>query len=501
MTRSQIARLRAAAAAVATSIVFVISIAASVSAPRAETGAASVWFGTSNVATATGELQLQRLAQRLAQMPEGAPATLVARVSAEGHWSFINASGEAFTAANTTEIKRAFEILLPNAGPLPPTLILTGDSIFASAALLAQLPKVAVLKLGWADDTFPLVTAGNGTTVHYLAELGPNLLLELTTAAAFTEATLQLQRPMLRRHFRLLSLEPGGPHMLAAQPGRDRSSGRAPVDAIDPEFLSSALGSLRGQTAALVGRFEGDALIVKPPDAPQRALSWAALTAAAIAADVDLLVLKSPSPQQPGGRNWLWQNVEIKGLEYALGHATLADFLAGLGSPSSRLVLTVSQASADRTILQLSPVTGLPAPTFTPSAIGNVVSNAVSGMLGNIVHEGAVANFRSAARQAELERRLLPFLSSSLQWLIIGFFIAGCAGAPVSWRWWQRLWPAEQSSDYAQAQGLWAARAVRVLIFVLVFLPLVAPASAPAMLARAWSRGKPAAPLRKARVT
>ena len=148
-----------------------------------------------------------------------------------------------------------------------------------------------------------------------------------------------------------------------------------------------------------------------------------------------------------------------------------------------------------------SPVTGLPATTFTPSAIGSVVSNAVSGMLGNIVHEGAVANFRSAARQAEMERRLLPFLSSSLQWLVIGLFITGSVGAPVSWRWWQRLWPAEQSSDYAQAQGLWAARAVRVLIFVLVFLPLVAPASTAAMLARAWSRGKPATELRKARLT
>ncbi|HMS77966.1 MAG TPA: MFS transporter, partial [Burkholderiaceae bacterium] len=47
---------------------------------------------------------------------------------------------------------------------------------------------------------------------------------------------------------------------------------------------------------------------------------------------VALVLLQSDKALQPGGRNWLWQTQEVKGLDDALNRSTLADFLDALGA-------------------------------------------------------------------------------------------------------------------------------------------------------------------------
>ena len=65
--------------------------------------------------------------------------------------------------------------------------------------------------------------------------------------------------------------------------------------------------------------------------------------------------------------------------------------------------------------------------------------------------------------------------------------LLGLFGVPISRAWWRRLWPPETASDYAGATGYWAARIVRGGAFLLLFLPLTGPVSAPLALARqAW---------------
>ena len=468
-------------------------IAATASAPgaRAADGARTSWFEMTTRGAAAdfgGVPQLERTARRLAQAPANYRATLAARVSQEGHWTFINAAGETFTAASDVEVKRGLEILLPALGEGRPTVILTGDSIFERPAFLAQLPKGATLALGWGDETIKLTTTGANAGVRYLAELMPNLLIELTNAAAFDEAIRQLRRPLDRQAFRVLKLEPAGPRMFAATPRIDKATGRAEVDAIDPTYLLAALRGLRGQTAVLVGRVDGDNLVVAPDTGPQRTLLAVDLMAAAAAADVDVLVLKSSGAQQPGGRNWLWLRIDVKGLETALGHATLADFFNALGSTSNRLVLSAARPTPTRTTLDLRQASGVASTATTTEKISSVLADAVAGLAGNVVHQGAVANFRSADRQVELERRLVPFIPSLVQWLYGGLLALGLLGAPLAWRWWQQLWPAEQASDYPNRIGFAAARGVRGSIFAVLFMPAVALAAAPLQLCRSVGR-------------
>ena len=51
---------------------------------------------------------------------------------------------------------------------------------------------------------------------------------------------------------------------------------------------------------------------------------------------------------------------------------------------------------------------------------------------------------------------------------------------PVAIAWWHRVWPKEQRTEYQIEAGFRAAQAVRLVAFVLLFLPIV---GVPAMIA------------------
>ena len=89
------------------------------------------------------------------------------------------------------------------------------------------------------------------------------------------------------------------------------------------------------------------------------------------------------------------------------------------------------------------------------------------------------ANLRSAERQQELDRRIMPGIPSSLQVVYLALIVLGLFGVPLSRTWWQRIWPPEVAAEYAGRIGYWAACTVRALAYALVFLPLTAVVAAP----------------------
>ena len=94
-----------------------------------------------------------------------------------------------------------------------------------------------------------------------------------------------------------------------------------------------------------------------------------------------------------------------------------------------------------------------------------------------------LANVRSSARQQELDRRIIPGISTDVQLAYLVLLVVGLLGVPASRTWWQRLWPPEQEAEYAGRAGYWAACAVRFLGYALVFLPGTAVLAAPYSLA------------------
>jgi hypothetical protein len=486
------------------------------------------WLNLNALAQATNASAPQRSGQLDAAVARLKPlaaaskgAALAAAVSQEGHWSFANTAGETFTAATPQELKRAIATLAPEldvtGAKTPPvlTLLLTEDTVFRHRPLLKDLPATADLRLVVDQDVLPLRRRGD--MLH--AEVRPNLLVALTDRgdlgggrAQFDEVVWQLNRPLKSANIRVLALEPGGPATLAGAPKLDAVTRRPLIDRLDPLRAADGLRSIRGQTAVITGRSEGKLLFVRGSSGPEQSIILSDLTEAAAAADVNLLLLQSANARQPGARNWLWQTAQVAGLDDALARAKLADLLAVIGARERPLAVSTTaptgpiagldgQAAAvtDSRRVTLTAVSdaALPGPLDsmspvgrTTEVIGGAIGDMMSGLTGKLNVTAATLHLQSRARATALQWRMIP--SVPLGWIegYVAALLVGLLGWRWTWPWWQRLWPAEGRKDYDSAFGYQTARAARLLLMTVLFLPLAGLALLPAAV-YSWFKAKP----------
>jgi hypothetical protein len=409
---------------------------------------------------------------------------LAAQGTQEGHWRFVNRAGEMFTVGAPEEMKSVVAVLYPTAkAGARLALYLTEDTSFRDPAAFKALPAGTDLYVVIGHQSYRVVKRPEGTGERFFAEVSPNLVVEIGDRRLFEEAAWQLSRPLDKARVRILALEPGGPSTLYARPRFDPATQRAQVDVVDPASLAAAIGSVRGQTLLVTGRIDGELLYVKPYSGPERSLLVKDLLQAAADADVNLIVLQAtPTPRQPGGRNWLWLSVEVQGLDKALQRARLVDFLNVLGGQHRRLVVSALPVG-DRTALDVSPIADLPG-SAPGKGVGDFFAAIVADIAGRVATTTLQASLRSAARQQELDRRVVPGISTDVQLAYLVLLIVGLLGVPVSRDWWQRIWPPEMAGEYAGRSGYWAACAVRALAFALAFMPVTAVVAAPYNLAR-----------------
>ena len=399
-------------------------------------------------------------------------AALAAHVSPEGHWTFLNKQGDSFTAAYPQEMQRLNAALIPDMpadGKL--SLYLSQESAFADAQALKSLPADAELHIVAGRDSYPLVrSADAASSVPLKAQVRPHLSVDLTSQAAFEEAVFLLGRPLNKSNVRMLAMEPGGPKRLSSVPSFDKADKTTLIDHIDPTALGDAIGKVRGQTVIITGIVDGDALHVTSSGLVADALSISNLRGAAEAADVNLVILQSASTRQPGGRNWLWQKVEVAGLKDALNKTTYADFFDTLGSSRTSLSVTASQDGYGRTLLQV-----VPPPAGGGSVLGNYgpwAGDVADELAGRIAVHSVTAFVRDKSREDELDARFIPGIPSWIQILAFMNICLGFVAHQVAWGWWKKIWPPEERSEYGSAFGYHVARAVRFLAFLFIFLPL-----------------------------
>lgn len=430
---------------------------------------------------------LDNAAAHLKTLPKtGKGVALAAEATPEGHWRFANREGEVFTAGTPAEMSRVAQALAPDApadGRL--VLYLSEEAAFGPRAHFDSLPSTAELHVVVERTSYRLSRTGAAEGRPLVAEVRPNLVVELGEKANFDEALWQLARPLNRADIRIVALEPGGPETLARLPRRDAATGRALVDTLDPYKLEKALGSLQGQTVLVTGRIEGRFLHFQPTSGTERTLVIDDLTSAAEVADVNLVILQSASPRQPGGRNWLWQRIEVEGLDDALKRATFADFLNALGATRGKFAVTAQPDGATRAVIRVVPA-GPPAEPVS-GTVGEWAAEIASQVTGNVVTNAIEAHNRSKDRQKELDARIVPGIPSDVQIAYIVALVLGVIGLSQARQWWLRLWPPERREEYAGAVGYHAARLVKGTVFVLLFLPVVGlPAFLVSLAQQAW---------------
>jgi hypothetical protein len=393
----------------------------------------------------------------------------------DGHLMFTNRAGERFTASFANgELGRAIATLAPdvkNGSEL--ALYMTFDALRMSAFLTEALKYKGITR---QEPLIMAVLAGRaypapaqGMTVYEhrppfsTIELTPGWHVGFLELKTLEQAIWILSRPLKRSDLRIIALRPGAPKVLSSSPRIDPGSRAADVDPIDPSAAVDVVKAALSQV-----------LVFSGTQARRDDLSNAAHSN-----DVTLLHIETGSTAQPGGRNFLWLPVKTPLMTVHAEQVTLLDLLVLFAGKRTgridvyevrdRLQMEVTFGARSN----VSPILG----RWLDKAYD--VANDVSGTLQA---RGIRVSLPTAARLAELDRRVIKLLPSPVQYGYAALLLLGLIGLPTAWRWFARIWPQENATDYANAAGFHAARAVRATLFAVVFMPLAAIVAAPVQL-------------------
>lgn len=412
-------------------------------------------------------------------LPETSDAVrLAAKATPEGHWTFANRDGATFTAADADEMGRVVKALAPDAADTGKAerlaLYLDPDSVFKHHDGIKDLPQGARLHVTVGRTAYRLVPSTASAT-GFAARMRANLDVAMSKPRLFEEAIWQLSRRLNKADIRVVALDVNGADTLRFAPQVVKGQDIAKVDRIKPDRLADALSEVRGQTVLLKGRIAGDAFVVTPTGGQERRLSLSELTQAAGDHDVNLVFLQSSAGRQPGGRNWLWQTVEVEGLKTAVKRATYADFLNALAEGRGPFLVRASEQGRGRVMVEAKPEAS------SGESFGEVVGEfgewlgqVSSEVTGNVVSEAVTASLNSKERQQELDWRIVPGVPSVFQFIYLGSVVLGVLAWSTARQWWRYVWKRETLADYPDRRGYYAARGVKFLAFLLVFLPIVA---------------------------
>jgi hypothetical protein len=377
------------------------------------------------------------------KLSPGDTLVLAAQGTPEGHWRFVNQSGEMFTVGTPDEMKRVVTVLYPETKPgARLALYMTEDTVLGQGVRFRALPPGAERYLVVGGTSYRL-SPTRGEPLY--AQVRPTVGVEVLGNPLLKEALGRLDRPLAQAGVRVLTLEPGGPKTLPTAPPAD--AGTAAQSArLDPVGLADALAGLSGQTLVVCARGEGDLIYVRPAAGPERSLAVGELMAAANKADVALIVLQFASPLEPacpdGGR--------------PAAELTLADILDAAIEPRQA---PVAVALAGRL------------KALDATVVGDLATGAEPIRLGD-------------ARQRRRGRDLIadiPFPATPA--IYVGLLLLGWLGTPVATKVWGAVWRVGDRSEYPSGgAGYWAARTVSFLVFALVFQPLTAVVTAPVNL-------------------
>lgn len=421
---------------------------------------------------------------------EGLPGTgrgsLAAHATPEGHWQFVNREGQTFTAGTADEFKRVLPTLVPDAGEGGRlSLYLSEDSVFANRAYLDKLPTDAELHVVTDRGAFAVTRTAAEGGEKLTARLRPNLTIELQSQDGFDEAVAYLSRPLNGSNIRTVAFEPGAAKYLSSVPKFEAGTKSALVDQFDPAFVQSGLRSIKGQTIVVTGRVDGGNLIAPTSTGSTVTQDIAVLRAAARDSDVNLVILNSDAGRQPGGKNWLWQKIEVGGMNDARQRSTVGDFLDALAARRGGFALSAEHTASGR--VQMS---ALPDPSS--GGLATEASDFWSEMAGHVTGEvltkAAEIDARDNSRQTELDGRIVPGVPTYIQ---IPYFLAILAGI-LGWStlrgWFVRLWqPRSRSAGESRVVDV-LRRLPREAVFWLGFAPVAGfPAFAVQAAVNTWA--------------
>ncbi|MEM1306667.1 MAG: hypothetical protein AAGG99_04010, partial [Pseudomonadota bacterium] len=326
---------------------------------------------------------LDALATAAAKLPKRANETVLAATPGNaGHWTLRNLEGETFTASTAAEMKRGIDVLAPEARRRNVTFVIDSRALLENRKALAMVPAKTELAVLHGRETIPVVRAAADPTTGaatYALKVRTNVLVPVTTRAAYTEALSLLARKRTAAQTTILSLTRGTPSTPALNP--TTRIGGVVVRAVDASALAAAIPALERRTAILVGSADNGKLTYRTASGGSETVDLGPVRRAAAEHDVSLVILDAAAARQPGQRNWLWQTAGVDRLEAAIRQPTYADMLNTLAGSDTFIRVDVAETRTGRAVLTAVAADARAVPDGG-GLFGEIVSNILSETAG-----------------------------------------------------------------------------------------------------------------------
>jgi len=335
-------------------------------------------------------------------------------------------------------------------------LYVRDDQLFSHQTRLAALPENLDLHIVHRrKDVYPVRRGSEGDGLQ--VEARPDVLVDAANLRDLDQILFRLERVLNRAALRLLKVVPDSAQKLPSLP--DRVVARAPEpQAIDPSNIAQSLRALRGQTAVLTGRIENSVLLTQTRRGGKiTRLPIAEIRAAARDADINLIILDTNVPLQPGVGGLLGKR-RSKTLDAAFQANTHGEFLAALARHDAPINLRV-ESNGSRHVA-ISSVDRRPDVEMNPGE---------SAHIEHVVH-GIHLLSRTREFEEEHDLRLVWWLPSYVVVGLIVNFVAGVLAWGIAYgEWWARIWPPPAAHQWFRRK---VAGAARSFVFFGLFLPL-----------------------------
>ena len=267
-----------------------------------------------------------------------------------------------------------------------------------------------------------------------------------------------LQRPPVNNSVRVFQLDKSSKNNVT----RKIYGSRVAVEKIDPRSLVDSFKTLKRQTVVISGEIRQGLLYNGTSSIPIKSLQKAAAEN-----DVSLILIESANHAKVLKK--IATDAKIRGKDVKYLYDTTGDFLSRFKDPTNTELMRVklSNVGHSQSAIQFKPVETKIVAARASSSLSDI-SLIPFHLLGK-----SVSVYRpDQERSKELDRRIIPWMSTSIQYYFISSIILGLIAFSTSWTLWKKIWQIQSRSfhkNYFIYQGLGL---IHLSLFIVLFIPL-----------------------------
>ncbi len=331
----------------------------------------------------------------------------------------------------------------------------------------SSLPR-SIHQIDLLPDNMPILIQGKHGRLFTYQRGKPaslsykNVLLQVKSMDEIRDGLWLLQRPPISRSPRFVNIDEKAKAPLPNQV--PNSSLR--VESIAAESLINSMHSFKYQTLILSGKIENGKLLGKDLNAP--GVSLKKLQQLANDKDINLVVLESDRPALVLKKLSASMKGAFKNLN--LPYDTTGDLFNRLRDPSSAapVVLSGSRSGTRQVAIQWKQDRDSSIPNQP-----NLSAEILKGMPLHLLIQSAKIHLPDQQRSQELEDRIIPGISSWIQFYAIFSVILGFITPTTSWRLWKKIWTLKPRNEFKHLLLFLSSWLLHRFLFLIPFMPLL----------------------------